>query len=172
MYAGFKRELHLPGTDDDSPPYTKQSELMGILQLLDKPKNIIHIVWDGQINADEWLNQAHQTMAQPEWRAISRLIVDVHTASKNDSIGMKEMEAVAALFGMEAPAATKKRVAAIANHLFGRARTFSSLVSPFGVSMVVFNHLDTACAFLGLDPGSTEQILEQLRRRLRSEGLQ
>jgi len=143
---------------------------MAIIQLLDRPKNIIYIVWDGDTTAEKWLDQARQLVAQPDWRAISRLIADVHTAANPDTIGDKAMEAVAALFGTQLETVRKKRIAVLASDLFGRTRTLSTLLAPLGVSMVVFNHLDTACTFLGINPADTQQTLEQLRLKLRSEG--
>ena len=143
---------------------------MGILHLFDKQKNIIYIVWDGKVTAEDWLNQAQKLLAEPDFPSISRLIVDAQTASDTTSIGEKEIEAVAALFGTYQETLIKKRMAILANDLFGKASKFGNLVSRFGVSTVVFNRLDTACIFLALDSADTGQVLEQIRFQLRSGG--
>jgi hypothetical protein len=142
---------------------------MGILHVCDKQKNIIFVVWDGRVTADDWLNQAPKLLAEPDWPHISRVIGDAQTASDTASIGDKELEAVAALFGAHPETVVKKKVAVLANNMFGRARKFGAQLERFGTSLVVFNRLDTACMFLGIDPIETEETLEQLRLRLRSD---
>ncbi len=141
---------------------------MGIIHLFDRRKNIIFIVWDGKVTADDWLNQVPKLLAEPDWPGISRLIADVQTASDTASIGDKEIETVAAIFGGRAETLNKKRLAVLANDLFGRASKFGTLLSRYGTAVVVFNRLDTACTFLGVDPTDTGQVLEQLHTRLRS----
>ena len=134
---------------------------MGMIHLFDRPKNTIYVVWDGEINAETCINQARKLLAEPDWPAISRLIVDTQMAST--TVTMEDMQIVAALFGEHPENVMKKKVAILAGSLFSRARTFGTLVEPFGISMLVFNHLDTACTFLGLDHTETEHMLERLR---------
>jgi hypothetical protein len=127
---------------------------MGIPHVCDKQKSIIFVVWDGRVTADDWPN-------------ISRVIGDAQTASDTASIGEKEIERVAALFAAHPETVMKKRLAVLANDMFGRARKFSALLSRHGTSAVVFNQLDTACTFLGIDPIEAGETLEQIRLRLR-----
>jgi hypothetical protein len=142
---------------------------MGILHVCDKQKNIIFVVWDGRVTADDWFNQAPKLMAEPDWPYISRVIGDVQTASDTASIGDKEVEVVAALFGTRPEAMINKKLAVLADDQFGKARKFVTLLSRYGTSAVVFNGLDTACIFLGIDPIETGEMLEQIRLRLRSD---
>jgi len=139
---------------------------MGITYQCDRAKNTIFIVWDGEVTADEWLAQAHKLMAEPDWPAITRLITDVGTVSNTASIGDQEIETVAALFRAHSGTTIKKRLAILANDLFGKARKFELQLSRFGLLVVVFNQLQTACLFLNIDPTETEQTLEGLRSKL------
>jgi len=143
---------------------------MGITHVCDREKNIIFIVWDGAVTADDWLNQAPKLLAEPDWPNISRLIADVHTATDTASITDTVIEKITALYGARPEIVSKKRLAILANDLFGKARRFGTLLSRYGTSVIVFNRLSTACTFLGIDPTDTGQILDQLRARLRSAG--
>ena len=137
---------------------------MGILYSLDTPKNILYIVWKGEIKAETWFNQVRKLTAEPDWPAISRVIVDLQNASTN--VINQDIETIATLFGEHPGQVVKKRVAVLANELFGKAKTFGGLLERFGVSLVVFTSFYTACTFLGLIPTETEEALKQLRLTL------
>lgn len=139
---------------------------MGVVHFIDRPNNIIYVVWDAEIDAETWLNELRKLSAEPDWPAISRIITDLQGASAN--ISSDDMEQAAALFGAQLEAVMKKTVAVLARDAFNKARTFSTLVQRFGISMIVFNNLDTACTFLGVNPTDAAQKLEQLRFRLRN----
>ena len=143
-----------------------ENSLVGIRHSIDRPKDTIYIVWNGEINVETWLNQVRQWITEPEWQAISRVFADAQKASM--TFTTKDMKAVAALVREHAEQVRNKRVAVLANDLFGRVSTFSALIKPFGISMVVSNNLSTACTFLDLQPTETEQALQQLHNTLRN----
>lgn len=138
---------------------------MGVIYSTDRPNNSIYIVWDGEINIETWLDQVNKLSAEPDWPAISRVVTDTRTAST--SVSLDDIEKAAALFGARPEALRNKKLAVLATGIFGRARAFSTLLERFGVSTIVFNDLDTACIFLGLDPADAGQRLDELRLQLR-----
>ena len=140
---------------------------MGILYVCDRQQDIIYIVWDGKVTGDDWLNHAAKLLAEPDWSHISHMITDARTAFDTASIGDKEIKAAAVLFAAHAETLVKKKVAIVANDLFGRAIKLEAQVSRLGVSVVVFNSVDTACIFLNIDPTDARQRLEQLSTSLR-----
>ena len=75
------------------------------------------------------------------------------------SMGTKEIEEAAAIFGSKLSAVAKKRVAVIAMEEFSKVKHFGDLISRFGTSMVVFNNLDTVCLYSGIDLTETRQRL-------------
>jgi hypothetical protein len=72
------------------------------------------------------------------------------------------------IFASNQAALANKRAAVVARDVFGKAGRFVNQMAHFGTSMVVFNNLDTACLFLGIDLEETGQALGRLRATLRS----
>lgn len=141
---------------------------MGIIYSCDRQIGVIFVVWDGEVTWDEWREQIHKLMADPDWPSISRLIADLQTVTNTSTMGSAEVDEAASIFGSRLADMARKRVAVIARDEFGKANLFGDLLSHFGVSLVVFNSLDTACLFLGIDLSDTHQRLQELRATLRN----
>lgn len=140
---------------------------MDILNSCDIERSVIFVVWDGEVNWEEWRGLIPRLLADPAWTSISRLIADVQTVTDTSSLGDREMGEVAAIFGSNLSAVAKKHVAVIAREEFSKVKHFGDLISSIGTSMVVFNNLDTACLYLGIDLMETRQRLDELRAALR-----
>jgi hypothetical protein len=140
---------------------------MGIIHSCDTQRGVTFIVWDGIVTWDDWRQHVAKLLADPGWFATPRFIVDVQTVTDTSSIGMDEMEQVYELFGSGPAILANKRSAVIAKEEFSRAKRFGDLIARFGTSSIVFNTLDTACLFLGIDFKETRQVLEELRAELR-----
>jgi len=129
---------------------------------------VIFVVWDGEVTSDEWGGQIPRLLTDSDWSASSRLVADVHTLSNTSSMGSTEIEEAAAIFGSNLNAVARTRVAVIARDEFGKVKYYGDLIARFGVSRVVFNSLDTACVFLGINLRETRKRLQELRAMLRA----
>jgi hypothetical protein len=143
---------------------------MGIIHICDRQKNVIFVVWDGAVTGGVWLAHARSLLAEPEWPAIFRIIGDLRTVSDTRSIRDEEIEKAAALFTADPAIVAGKRVAIVATEEFRKAKRFMELIARFRTTTVVFNTLDTACMFLGINLAETRQTLEELRTELRARG--
>jgi hypothetical protein len=141
---------------------------MGILHYSDIKKGIIYIVWDGEVTWDDWRKQIQTLLADPAWPVFPRFIADLWTVSDTSTIGYEEIDEAVSIFTSNQTALGNKRGAVVARDVFGKAGRFVKQIARFGTSMVVFNNLDTACLFLGIDLHETHQTLERLRATLRS----
>jgi hypothetical protein len=141
---------------------------MGILHYSDRQKGIVFVVWDGQVTWAHWYEHMRTLLAHPDWPVISRFIVDLRSVTDTSSIRDKEIDQVKIAFTSDQPALAGKRSAIIASREFRRASRFAELVERFGTSTVVFNNLDTACLFLGIDFMEAHKTLEGLRLKLRN----
>ena len=142
---------------------------MGILHSSDLIKGTIYIVWDGEVTWDMWRSQMDTLMADPAWSVSTRFIADLWTVSDTSTIGAEEIDQAVGIFASNPSALTKKRGAVVAVEQFGKAGRFVKQVSRFGTATVVFNNLDTACMFLGIDVSDTSHALARLRSQLRGE---
>jgi hypothetical protein len=142
---------------------------MGIIYSCDRQRGIIFIVWDGEVTWEDWRAHIHMLQADPDWYSIVRVIADLQTVTDTTSMGVKEIEQAAANFGLKRDTLARKRCAVLARDEFGKAKRFGEFISSFGVTLIVFNSLDTACLFLDLDLKETRRILDGLRAALRTK---
>jgi len=139
---------------------------MGILQRFDPQKGIVFVVWDGIVTAEEWLRYAQKLVSHPDWAGTPRILADLLSVKDTSSIHNREIEHVAEIFSANPRALRNKKLAVIAQDEFGKARHFEDLLMHFGVSSVVFNNLDTACLFLGMDVLYAYRMLDTMRQEL------
>lgn len=142
---------------------------MGILHQYDGQRGVLHIVWDGIVTWRDWSKQIENVTGDPLWRSSQRFLADLRSVTDTSTIGPAEVDEAVKLFSADRDSLTHKRGAIIALQEFGRARRFADLLTRFGSSVVIFNNIDTACLFLGLDVAETNRLLEGLRRQLRDE---
>ena len=139
---------------------------MGIVQHFDPSKGLAFIVWDGSVTAEEWFIAARNLISNPAWIQASRVLADVRSAVDTSTIRDAEIARAVEILSADPSALRSKRLALIARDAFGKARQFAQLISRFGISAVVFNSLDTACLFLGMEAAEAYQVLEGIRRQL------
>jgi len=142
---------------------------MGILHFSDGQRGIIYIVWDDVVTWQAWLNQIEKITSDPLWQSSHRFLADLRSVTDTSTIGLAEVAEAVKAFSADRNSLLYKRGAVIALNEFVRARTFADLLARFGTSVVIFNNLDTACLYLGLDVLETGRMLKGLRRQLRGE---
>jgi hypothetical protein len=140
---------------------------MGILHSCDTQAGVIYAVWNGTVTWHDWQEHASALMSEPYWKQSSRFLVDLRSVTNTSSIDAGDIQTARQLFSQNTTAG--KRGAVIAANEFRNAQEFRTLIEASGISMVVFNGLDTACIFLGLDFTITSRELERLRNQLRGE---
>src|SRR5688572_946332 len=136
---------------------------MGIKYRADREKQIIFVVWDDVVTADTWFEHIDRLIADPLWPLISAMLVDLRTARDISSIEEAEIDHAVALFNTVPIPLSKKRVGIVAANAFWKSRRFGDLISRFGASVIVFNELSTACAYLGIDTMEALKAIQQLR---------
>ncbi len=142
---------------------------MGILQRFDPEKGIVFVVWDGVVTAQEWFTYAQKLASHPDWPATPRVLGDLLSVKDTSSIHNREIEHAVEIFSANPRALRNKKLAVIAADEFGKARHFEDLLTHFGVSSVVFNNLDTACLFLGVDMLHAYRTLDAMRQELQRQ---
>jgi len=124
------------------------------------------VVWDGVVTAEEWFGYAQRLVSHPNWVSISRVLGDLLSVKDTSSIHNREIEHAAGIISANPRALRNKKLAVIARDEFGKARHFEALLMHYGVSSVVFNNLDTACLFLGVDMLHAYRTLDAMRQQL------
>jgi hypothetical protein len=136
---------------------------MGIEYRAHLEKQIVFVVWNGVVTADEWFEHIQVLITDPLWPSISAMLVDLHSITDLSAIEEAEIEHAVALFNSVPDSLSNKRVAVVAGNAFWKSRRFGQLISPFGPSVIVFNDLSTACLYLGIKSTDASKALQELR---------
>ena len=140
---------------------------MSIVYRIDKENGTLFIVWDGVIKAGDPQQNALGVTTDEDFPPARNLILtDLRTAIIDPSIDAEVLEEVATFYGSHEKA-DKLRVALVASEAYTRSDLFQQLVSQYGISAIVFNTLDTACIWLGIDEEMCERTLQELHDQAR-----
>jgi hypothetical protein len=131
---------------------------------MDRQGNLICNLWEGTVTADEWLEQVRRLTAEPDWPAITRMVCDLRTVKDVSTIGEAVIGQAVELLRAAPGDLRVKRCAIPASDAFRIATIYQNALAPYAGSVIVFNSLDRACIYLGLDLAATEATLESLRR--------
>ncbi len=135
---------------------------MSIIQKFDEQKRVVFVVWAETVTTEEWFGYISRLVSNQAWSRTPCLLVDLLPVRDTSSIGNAEIDRATEIFASDSKALRGKKVAVLARDEFGRARYFGDLVARLGVSLIVFNNLDTACLFLGLDLIYAYQALDEM----------
>ena len=136
---------------------------MGIVYRVDQSLGTALVLWDGTINAQEFLSHVRNLTADQNWPPhTKRHLSDLRTAIVDDSIDDEVLKAAAELFGRHPKIATL-RAAIVAAESYVKAGVFERLITPYRPFVFVFNTLRPACMWLGIDAAQTEGSLRSLR---------
>jgi hypothetical protein len=130
---------------------------------IDLERGLTAAVWDGQVTADDFLNHARRIIADPAWPAGEHHLTDLRTATLDSSIDDAVLKRVADLYGKH-PKIPNLRVAVVAGDEFEKAGLFERYIARYRPFLFVFNSLNPACAWLGLDAREITKILDEIRR--------
>ncbi|HEV7525210.1 MAG TPA: hypothetical protein VGP92_09595 [Acidimicrobiia bacterium] len=124
-------------------------------------------VWDGSISPAVWAEAATKQVALAVTPWGSRRLTDARTA-ESSGITTEDVEAICALFGRADVDISRVRLAIVANQGWAIAQQVEAGMRKHGVTTLVFNDVDTACVWLGVDPAPTHATIADLRRELRT----
>ena len=130
--------------------------------------NLALEVWDGTVTLDEWLDLVRKQVDDPEWPARRGMgLTDLRYGLPDPAIGGAEIRQVAALYGAHREKIVRARVALVSGEAFRKSRLFGHFMANYGLTVIVFDDLDTACRWLGVDAGEVQHSIEGLRAGLR-----
>jgi hypothetical protein len=136
---------------------------MGIVYHVDKEEGITYVVWDGPVEAEQWLAHVQRLLSDPDWPAARGLhLTDLRTGILDTAFDGSLLEEVATMFGSHAKI-SKVKTAIVAHEAFQKALLYERLVSRFEPFVIVFNDLGTACTWLGVNVEAASLALNALR---------
>ncbi len=143
---------------------------MGIAYRCETRIGLAVAVWEGEITDDQRRLHMAKLAADPDWDATRLLITDLTGVSpQSRPTADKIAEAGDTFLQQLANRAANVKWAIIADHTFEDARKFGAHIEGEVPHMIVFNRLDTACVWLGIDSNDVRPVIEELRQQLRAE---
>lgn len=137
---------------------------MGIKYRMDRKGNLIVNLWQGEVTAEEWLAHLQAMTAEPDWPEITRMLCDLRLVTDISTIGDPEIGRAVEILRAAPGDLRAKKCAIPASTAFQVATAYQQAISPFEPSVVVFTSFETACVYLGAEPGGVREIIDQLRR--------
>ena len=139
---------------------------MGINYRHDDKTNVTTWVFDGAVTTEEWATEVRAQVEQPFWPPRANL-TDLTTADLS-AISDDDIVTVAGIYTSQGTRIHGLQSAIIADRAFLQARTFESVVAPYGQRVIVFTDVTAGCTWLGIEVSETLSTIRHLRDELRS----
>jgi hypothetical protein len=141
---------------------------MSILYRINSKIGVTIAVWSGETTADEFLAYVQRLVDDPQWPPPRRLqLGDFRRTTSLGGMDDKNLQKAANILGGHLDKIAGSKVAFVADAAFEKSSTFRRFMSIYPLSMIVFNDLDTACTWLGIDLHETERTIEEIRHGLK-----
>ncbi len=145
---------------------------MSIIYQPDHNKGIGYVCWTGTISAAEFLEHTRLNLEGSDWPPKRNLVlIDARYAWVDHTMDETLAGQILQLNHDHQDKGYNLRVAIVATNLFEKAKIFERIASRTSSSVIVFNDLDTACTWLGIDPLGAEQTLQQMRIQERNSSM-
>jgi hypothetical protein len=139
---------------------------MGIAYRCDTDRGITLSVWDGVITIDDWRDHVRRQLADPQWPGGRLSLTDARSA--RHLFTAYEICDIAAMYRSEPARITGIRVARIGAEDSLAALTFQQAIGPSGPTTLVFDDLESASRWLGIQAADVQPMLDDLRDDLRT----
>ncbi|THJ23677.1 MAG: hypothetical protein CAF44_001695 [Nitrospira sp. CG24D] len=118
--------------------------------------------WTGPVTHEELLAHERRHLSDPSVKPGAAVLVDAERAHFGTTID--EVKELADLYGQVIGRLKVGRIALLVNReTYERALVFLKEVEGYGVKVIVFNSLDIACTWLGLDVNVARTQLQTLQ---------
>lgn len=127
--------------------------------------SVVIEVWIGPIMHEELLAHERRHLSDPLVKAGASALVDAERAQFGTTV--EQVKDFAALYGQTVGRLRVGKVALLVNkETYARALVFLKEAEGYGVKVIVFNSLDIACTWLGLDVVVAKQQMQVLRAQV------
>jgi hypothetical protein len=142
---------------------------MSIVYRVDHQKGITYVLWEGVIKEAEVEEHIKRLHADPEWPPPGRLqLVDLRSVVGGARTEPEKLKKAAELSGEDPEKIKKMKMAVVASEAFTKSTVFQGFMAAYPISVIVFNSLDTACLWLGINETDAECVMDELRGRAKS----
>ncbi|HVO77104.1 MAG TPA: hypothetical protein VMT60_03880, partial [Candidatus Bathyarchaeia archaeon] len=121
------------------------------------------------VTAEDFLANVRRVSSDPDWPPSGRLhLSDLRNVSADVSIDVGTIKKAVDIYVQKPERIADLKVAIVASEVFAKAAIFERLMSLYRLSVIVFNSLDTACTWLGIDADEAERTLQEMGAQSRA----
>ena len=131
----------------------------------DRVKGITYVVWNGHTTIDDWRSTAQKQSQDPEWPAGDIYITDLRNVVLDISEFRSALESISDIYLKSNKLPHGLKHALLARSAFLLADAFQERMSANLIECIVFNDLETACTWLGVNVQEVDVALNRLRNR-------
>lgn len=124
---------------------------MGIRYVFKPEVGLVMVLWQGKITLNEWISHLGRFLPEPAQAGTRKHLTDLRFATLEGSFGEPDFSEALSVLGKHRDIFAGRMVAVVTNDEFDRARMFEQMSKPLGANIIVFNDLDPACLWLGVD---------------------
>jgi hypothetical protein len=141
---------------------------VSITYRIDSQKGLTLVLWDQKVTSDDLMAHILRLNSDPGWPPPRRRhLADLSTAQPDASIDPAFISQLFDLIAAQAHHLAGMKLAFVAGEFFWRAGAIEPLNARYQASVIVFNSLDRACAWLGVPEEEVRRELEHMRAELR-----
>ncbi len=137
---------------------------MGIAHRHVESEDLIVTVWHGTVTWEEWATVARRQVDEPSWSHGVRRLTDARSADTS-ALTPDHADAISAIYA-ETGGFGEVQLAIVADDMSALAENVRRSLNALGVTTLVFNRLEVACAWLDADPDITADAIGDLRAEL------
>jgi hypothetical protein len=143
---------------------------MSFIYQIEKGNGISYILSYGPFVGEDYLRLIQRLTSDPDWPPRRRLqLTDARLASANTPLDEATMQKAVDLYNVDPEKLIGFRAATVAHETFERAAMFQKFSSGLAPAVIVFNSMDTACLWLGIDLTEAERVFKLLLDSVRSQ---
>lgn len=122
-------------------------------------------VWSGTIEPEDAARHVEAIAGEAEWGVQGAILTDLTGIDVASRPSPEALKAVATMFVERMGNRIRDaKWAVVADVTFEDATEFSTYVESTAPRLIVFNEIETACAWLGVDEADVRAIIEELAR--------
>ena len=144
---------------------------MGHAYTIRKEERLVIEVWVGKITKNELLEHERKHIKDPDLPSAPRVLIDITAAHFDPAIGNKEIEEFVDLYREHRDKTAGAKVAVVAEQEFQIAKKYESKAMRLAIDVIVFNEIDNACTWLGVNMREAQQWIHSKRVDLLSSSI-
>ena len=120
--------------------------------------------WFGTVTLEDWLDTLKKQFTDPKWPTERKILADMRNVTDLSSIFESDLQEIATWFSLFPEKTQGLRIAVVSRKVLPKVELFKTLISQFGVTMIVAKNSKDACSWLEIDHPGSEDLLNQIRK--------